>query len=367
MRDKRCKELAELLINYSTQLKAGEKVLINVIGSADNLAIELIEQAYSVGAIPFLQVENPKLEAAFLKGATAETFNCQRQWEELQMSQMDAYIGIRSGDNCYTLKDVPGEKHELNSTLLWEPVHGKIRVPKTKWVILRYPNDSMAQMAGMSTEAFEDYFFNVCTVDYKSMDKSMDPLVELMEKTDKVHIKGPGTDLRFSIKDIPVRKCSGKRNIPDGEVYTAPVKDSVNGVIRYNTPSPHDGFIFTNMELTFENGKIIKATSNNTEKCNKIFDTDQGSRYVGEFALGVNPQIKEAMGDILFDEKIAGSLHFTPGSSYDDAYNGNKSAIHWDLVLIQTAEMGGGEIWFDGKLIRKDGLFLLPELQGLNP
>ncbi|MDO4541407.1 MAG: aminopeptidase [Bacillota bacterium] len=367
MRDIRCKELAELLVDYSTELKPGEKVLINIIGSADNLALELIEKAYSVGAIPFLQVENPKLEAALLKEATKETFNTQRQWEELQMSQMDAYIGIRSGDNCYTLKDVPGEKHELKSTLLWEPVHGKIRVPKTKWVVMRYPNDSMAQMAAMSTEAFEDYYFNVCTVDYRAMDKAMDPLVELMEKTDQVHIKGPGTDLKFSIKDIPARKCAGKRNIPDGEVYTAPVKDSVNGVIRYNTPSPHDGFVFTDMELTFENGKIVKATSNNTEKCNQIFDTDAGSRYVGEFALGVNPRIREAMGDILFDEKIAGSLHFTPGASYDDAYNGNKSAVHWDLVLIQTPEHGGGEIWFDGVLIRKDGQFLLPELQGLNP
>ena len=367
MRDKRCKDLAELLIDYSTQLQPGEKVLINIIGEADNLALELIEKAYAVGAIPFVQVENPKLEAALLQGATETTFTSQRQWEELQMSQMDAYIGIRAGDNCYTLKDVPAAKHELKSTLLWEPVHGKIRVPKTKWVVMRYPNDSMAQMAGMSTEAFEDYYFNVCTVDYRAMDKSMDPLVELMEKTDKVHIKGPGTDLRFSIKDIPAQKCAGRRNIPDGEVYTAPVKDSVNGVIRYNTPSPHDGFVFTDMELTFEQGKIIKATANNTEKCNQIFDTDQGSRYVGEFALGVNPQITSAMGDILFDEKIAGSLHFTPGASYDDAFNGNKSAVHWDLVLIKTPEHGGGEIWFDDVLIRKDGVFLPPQLKGLNP
>ncbi|MEG0873747.1 MAG: aminopeptidase [Clostridiales bacterium] len=367
MKDPRCKKLAELLVDYSTELKPNEKVLINVIGNADTLAAEIIEKAYAVGAIPFLQIQNPKLEAAILKGATKETFNTQRTWEELQMQQMDAYIGIRASENCYTMKEIPSKNHELNSTLLWEPVHGKIRVPHTKWVVMRYPNDSMAQMAEMSTEAFEDYYFNVCTVDYRAMDKSMDPLVELMEKTDKVHIKGPNTDLTFSIKDIPAQKCAGRRNIPDGEVYTAPVKDSVNGVIHYNTPSPHDGFVFTDMELTFKDGKIVKATSNNTEKCNQVFDTDQGSRFVGEFALGVNPQINKAMGDILFDEKIAGSIHFTPGASYDDAFNGNKSAVHWDLVLIQTPEFGGGEIWFDDVLIRKDGEFLLPQLKGLNP
>jgi aminopeptidase len=195
----------------------------------------------------------------------------------------------------------------------------------------------------------------------------MDPLVQLLERTDKVQIKGPGTDLTFSIKNIPVIKCDGEKNIPDGEVYTAPVKDSVNGVIRYNTPSPHDGFVFKDMELTFEKGKIIKAVSNDSDRCNAIFDTDDGARYVGEFAFGVNPQIHDAMGDILFDEKIAGSIHFTPGASYDDAFNGNKSAVHWDLVLIQTPAYGGGEIYLDDVLVRKDGLFVIDELKGLNP
>lgn len=367
MRDLRNKELASLLVEYSTQLKPREKVLINIIGNADDLALEIIEKVYEVGAIPFLQIENNKLEAALLKGITKEQMEIQKSWELLQMEQMDAYIGIRASENPFTLKDIPPKNHELKSTLLWEPVHGKIRVPKTKWVVLRYPNDAMAQMAKMPTEAFEDYYFNVCTVDYKKMSQAMEPLKALMEKTDRVHIKAPNTDLTFSIKGIPARKCDGQRNIPDGEVYTAPVKDSVNGVIHYNTPSPHDGFVFQDMELTFKDGKIIKATSNNTEKCNAIFDTDAGSRYVGEFAIGVNPQIKDPMGDILFDEKIAGSIHFTPGASYDDAYNGNKSAVHWDLVLIQTKEYGGGEIWFDDVLIRKDGIFLPQELQGLNP
>jgi len=241
------------------------------------------------------------------------------------------------------------------------------RVDHTKWVVLRYPTESMSQQAGMSTEAFEDFYFDVCTLDYSKMDKAMTPLVELMNKTDRVRIVAKDTDLTFSIKGIPAIKCSGLRNIPDGEVYTAPVKDSVNGYITYNVPSVEEGIKFENVRLEFKDGKIVKATANDTVAVNKIFDTDEGARYVGEFALGVNPYITKAMGDILFDEKISGSIHFTPGQSYEDAPNGNKSAIHWDLVQVQTTEYGGGEIYFDDVLIRKDGMFVLDELKCLNP
>jgi aminopeptidase len=247
------------------------------------------------------------------------------------------------------------------------PVHSSTRVKKTKWVVLRYPNPSMAQLANMSTEGFENFYFDVCTLDYEKMSKAMDPLKKLMEKTDRVKIVGPGTELSFSIKNIGAVKCDGKLNIPDGEVYTAPVRDSVNGVIRFNTPSSYLGFTYENVTLEFKDGKIVKATANDTERINKIFDTDEGARYVGEFSLGFNPYIREPMKDTLFDEKIDGSFHFTPGQCYDDAYNGNHSAIHWDMVCIQRPEYGGGEIWFDDRLIRKDGRFVVPELELLNP
>ena len=156
-------------------------------------------------------------------------------------------------------------------------------------------------------------------------------------------------------------------NIPDGEVYTAPVKNSVNGFITYNTPSIQSGVTYENIRLEFVKGKIVNATANDTEKLNKVLDTDEGARYIGEFAIGVNPYITTPMKDTLFDEKIKGSFHFTPGNSYDDAFNSNHSAIHWDLVCIQTPEYGGGEIWFDDCLIRKDGFFVISELEGLNP
>ena len=225
----------------------------------------------------------------------------------------------------------------------------------------------MAQLANTSLEAFEDFYFDVCTLDYSKMDHAMDALAALMERTDKVHIKGPGTDLTFSIKDIPAIKCAGECNIPDGEVYTAPVKDSMNGIISYNTPSEEQGFTYENIVFEIENGKIVKATSNDNDRINHLLDTDEGARYFGEFAIGVNPYILEPMKDTLFDEKICGSFHLTPGASYEDAPNGNKSAVHWDLVMIQRAEYGGGEIYFDDVLIRKDGIFTLPELACLNP
>jgi aminopeptidase len=225
----------------------------------------------------------------------------------------------------------------------------------------------MAQQASMSTDAFEEFYFSVCNLDYSKMDKAMDALAARLNKADKVRIIAKDTDISFSIKGIGSKKCSGHCNIPDGEIYTAPVKNSINGKITYNTPSVENGFKFENVSFTFKDGKIVDATANDTAKLNAILDTDDGARYIGEFAFGVNPYIVKPMGDILFDEKISGSIHFTPGSCYDDCYNGNVSAIHWDLVQIQTKEYGGGEIYLDGELIRKDGLFVPSDLTCLNP
>ena len=265
------------------------------------------------------------------------------------------------------LSDVPAKNMEMYSKYWMKPVHSDIRVPKTKWCVLRYPNGAMAQLANMSSDAFCDFYYNVCNLDYNKMNDAMDALVKRMENADMVHIVGEGTDITFSIKGMPAVKCAGDCNIPDGEVYTAPVKNSVNGVISYNTPTIYQGTTFENISLTFEQGKIVKATSNHTDILNKILDTDEGARYIGEFSFGLNPYITFPMKDILFDEKISVSLHFTPGCAYEDADNGNRSAVHWDLVLIQTSGYGGGEIHFDNELIRKDGLFVVDDLECLNP
>jgi aminopeptidase len=367
MKDPRIEKLAKNLINYSVKLQKGEKILIENFKLETELVTALVKEAYAVGAYPFVSIKDHKVDRALLMGATEEHFNMVAEYEANVMKDMDAYIGLRSGVNINELSDVPAENMKIQGSTVGKKVHREIRVPKTRWVVLRYPTDSMAQSAKMSTEAFEDFYFNVCNLDYSKMDKAMDALEELMNRTDKVHIKGPGTDLTFSIKDIPAVKCAGEMNIPDGEVFTAPVRDSVNGTLSYNTPSPNNGFTFENVQLKFKDGKIVEATANDTERINKIFDTDEGARFIGEFAIGVNPYILYPMGDILFDEKIDGSFHFTPGQAYEEAWNGNSSNIHWDMVCIQRPEYGGGEIYFDDVLIRKDGRFVVEELEALNP
>lgn len=367
MIDPRISTLANNLVNYSCELKNGEKLLIEAIGLELPLVTELIDATYKAGAVPYCILKDSAVERAILMNTNRQQMEQKARFEAAVMSEMQAYIGIRSGSNASELSDVPPEKMEIYEKHFWNQVHGKIRVPHTKWVVLRYPNPSMAQLANMSTESFEDYYFNVCNLDYQKMSQAMNPLVELMNRTDKVKITGPGTDLEFSIQGLPAVKCDGKRNIPDGEVYTAPVRNSVNGRITYNTPSPHQGFTYENISLEFQDGKIIHAAANDSARINKVFDIDEGARYVGEFSFGLNPYINKPIRDTLFDEKISGSIHFTPGSAYDDCFNGNKSALHWDLVLIQTPEYDGGEIYFDEVLIRKNGKFVLPELAGLNP
>lgn len=366
--DERIKTLAYNLVNYSCKVKEGDKVYIHHISpSTEDLARQLVKEVYKAKGLPFVHYTNVKTQREMLLNCTKEQLEIMAEVDCLEMSKMDCYIGVRGTDNVSELSDVPSEKMKLYEQLYSTPVHHGIRVPNTRWVVLRYPNAAMAQLSGTSSEAFEDFYFKVCNLDYSKMGKAMESLVEYMNKTDKVQLKGPGTDLTFSIKDIPAIPCAGGLNIPDGEVFTAPVRDSINGTITYNTPSLQQGFTFENVCLKFENGKIVEATANDTERINKIFDIDEGARYVGEFAIGVNPYITKPMKDILFDEKIMGSIHFTPGNCYNDAPNGNHSSIHWDLVMIQTPEYGGGEIYFDDVLIRKDGRFVVPELECLNP
>lgn len=367
MKDPRMVKLAEQLVRYCVAAKAGDRVLIENTGLQREFVAELVAQVVAVGAEPYVQINDPLVQRAMESGATDAQLNRLASYDMQRMKDMDCYIAIRSPENMYETGDVSAEQKRKVMTLYSKKVHTDIRVPNTRWCVLRYPTPSMAQQASMSTPAFEDHYFNVCNLDYARMSRAMDALVSRMDNTDVVHIKGPGTDLTFSIKGIPTIKCDGRVNIPDGEVYTAPVRDSINGTIRYNANSLYNGTVFSDVQLTFKNGQVVEATSNNTALLNSILDTDEGARYVGEFAIGVNPYIHDAICDTLFDEKIAGSFHFTPGNAYDDAFNGNKSAIHWDLVCIQTEKYGGGEMYFDGELVRKDGMFVAEDLKGLNP
>jgi aminopeptidase len=365
MTDPRYQKLAKLLVNYSTQVKKGDRVLLDMIDVPDEFSIELMRAIRAGGGTPFIEVRHTRITREILRETNGKHAALLRDLELFRMKKVQAYIAIRGSDNMSENSDVPGDRLALYSRVT-RPVLD-YRVNKTRWCVLRWPTPGMAQAAGMSTEAFEDLYFDVCTMDYAKMARAMVPLERRMKRTDRVRLTAPGTDLTFSIKGIGAKMCRGDRNVPDGEVFSCPVKNSVNGVIQFNTPTLYAGTKFENVRLEFKDGQVINAMANNSRRLNEILDTDAGARYVGEFSLGFNPWILNPMCDILFDEKIAGSLHFTPGQAYEECDNGNRSAVHWDMVLIQRPEWGGGEVWFDGKLIRKNGLFVPKDLKPLNP
>ena len=366
MADQRELKLARLLVTYSVKLQKGESCLINAVDIPVTMTEALIQAVYEVGGYPVANVWSQRLERAMCQSANQASLEKWADVDTYRMKQMDAFIGIRGIANVRELATIP-EKSNLYSTYYNNPVHMETRLPHTKWVVLRYPTEIMAMQAGLGTVEFEEFFYRVCTeVDYQKMAEAMDNAKKYLDTVDKVHIKAPGTDLTFSIKGMGFIPCAGQMNIPDGEIYSCPIKTSVNGKITYNCESTYHGHCFKNVCLTFKNGKIIEAHSDNDVLLNEIFDVDAGARYVGEFALGCNPEVLEPMDNILFDEKISGSIHFTPGNAYEDCDNGNRSSVHWDLVQIQRPEYGGGEIWFDGELVRKDGVFLHSELQCLN-
>ncbi len=367
MLDPRMKKLADVLVGYSTKVAPGENVLIDYTEIPAEMITAIIDRVVEASGVPFIVTTEPRVTRALYLNATESQMKLMGRFDLEFMKEMQCFIALRGGTNITEYSDVPDQKMKLAEEFWHKPVRDQ-RVEHSKWVVLRWPTPSMAQQAGMSTEAFEDFFFNVCTLDYAKMAKAEQPLKERMERTDRVRIVGPlDTDLTFSIRGMPAIPCVGDRNIPDGECFSVPLKTSVSGVIHYNAPTISHGKPFDDIRFVIKDGKIIEATSSDTKSLNEILDTDEGARYFGEFSLGFNPYITKPMRDILFDEKIAGSLHFTPGQAYENADNGNRSKIHWDLVLIQLPEYGGGEIYFDDELIRKDGRFVPEYLHGLNP
>jgi aminopeptidase len=369
MPDPRWDTLAEILINHSTRLEEGERLLIECFDLDDStLPRLLVQKAARKGAQPLVETKDTRILRELIKHASEEQMRVMGEHELYRMERMHAYIALRGARNINEMADVPGEKLNLYNTHYLKPVHFEHRIKKTKWCVLRLPNASMAQQAGMSTEAFETFYFDVCNLDYARLTRALRPLVERMAAAREVQIEGPDTDLSFSIAGIPAIACAGEMNIPDGEVFTAPVRDSVEGHVRFNAPTVYQGTSFDGVRLEFARGRIVQAdcTGGDVKKLRRIFETDEGAAYVGEWSIGCNPRVLHPMRDILFDEKIAGSFHLTPGNAYDEADNGNRSKIHWDLVQIQRPEYGGGKISFDGVPIRVNGQFVPPELQMLD-
>lgn len=364
MRDPRVAEMAKVLVDYSTRIRKGDRVLISAAGFE---AAPLVKELYAL----CLQRGAEYVEYSFnVPEIDRQLYNLasKRQLEVFPQHKLDfyktltAYIGISAGENSMVNAN-SNQKSMVAYQKLTRPLVDQ-RVKHTKWVVTRFPTHGAAQEARMSLEEYEDYLFSACNIDWAVESRKMEKLKKLMDLTERVRLKAPDTDLTFSIKGLQGIKCDGRYNIPDGEVFTAPVRDSVQGVLTYNCPTIYQGKEFNNIRLEFKDGKIVKATAGEmTAALNKILDTDEGARYIGEFSLGINPNIRTPMRNILFDEKIFGSIHFTPGQAYDEADNGNRSAVHWDMVRL----MQDGEIWFDDRMIQKNGRFTVKELETLNP
>ena len=365
MKDPRVRELAKVLVNYSTRVMKGDVVLISASGfEAAPLVQELYILCMERGA-NYVEYEFtlPEINRHFFNKGTKSQLSYFPGHKLDFMKKATVYIAISAGENSMVM----AQANQPNM-IAWSKVVRPIvdqRVKHTRWVITRYPTHGAAQEAKMSLEEYEDYLFSACCIDWAAESKKQEKLKRLMDKADRVRIIATDTDLTFSIKGMPGIKCDGRYNIPDGEVFTAPVRGSVEGYITYNCPTIYQGKEFNNVRLEFSKGKIVNAFAPGMEEnLNKILDTDEGARYIGEFAIGVNPGITQPMRNILFDEKIFGSIHFTPGQCYDECDNSNRSAVHWDMVKILKND---GEIWFDDQLIQKDGRFVQKNLLALNP
>jgi aminopeptidase len=365
MKDPRIEQFAAILVDYSTRVKKGDVVLINAAGLE---AMPLVKELYALcikrGA-KYVEYtfSVPEIDRSFYNLANKQQLDHFPQHKLDFYKSLTVYIGISAGNNSMVMANA-----RQDAMVAYQKVTKPLidqRVKHTRWCVTRYPTHAAAQEARMSLDEYEDYLFSACCIDWKAESKKQDKLKKLMDRTKKVRILAPDTDLRFSIDGLPGIKCDGRFNMPDGEVFTAPVRDSVQGYITYNCPSIYQGKEYSGIRFDFKNGRIVKAgaEAGMSSALNKILDTDDGARYVGEFSLGINPGIRQPMRNILFDEKIFGSIHFTPGQAYDECDNGNRSAVHWDLVRI----LSDGEIWFDDVLIQKNGRFIHKDLLDLNP
>jgi aminopeptidase len=354
--------LAKKILHYSCDLKEGQNVLISLTGlNGIGLARALVAEARAMNAIPFVQIEDTEIQHIFMKTGDTDFWEKQANVDQLPlMKQMDAYVGVRASKNIYEQADVSKEANKAYGDHFVDPVHFNERVNNTSWVVLRYPSEAFAMNAKMPTEKFREFYYNACLLDYSKLAKAMKPLKERLEETDVVKLKGEGTDIEFSVKGQTWIPCSGEKNIPDGELFSSPILDSVNGQITY-APSVYQGKPFEFVQLKVENGTVTDFDSSNNDALEEILGTDDGARRFGEFSFGLNPVISEPMYDILFDEKIYGSNHLTLGNDYEEAPNGNESNIHWDLVCI------GPDVYLDGEKIREGRKFITDDLKVLNP
>jgi len=362
-------QLAGILVEHSCRLQPGERVLIEAVGAPRDVVAAVVRKAAESGASPFVVFKEDAVLRELALVQSPDDLRLVAESELTLLRSMDALIGIRAHRNCHELGDLPEEKRRAVYEHYVRPVHCEYRNLHLRRVFVRWPTAAAAQAARLCTDAFRRLFFRACLIDYAALEEAARPLLARLVEADRVRLVGPDdTDLRFDITGVPAITMAGRQNVPDGEIQTSPVPGSLNGRVRYNVPSTYMGHFFPEIGLDFRNGEVVDVFGAcDNKQVWSILRQDEGALRVGEFAVGINPALDRPVGDLLFDEKMWGSVHLAQGNSYRETDNGNRSAVHWDIVLHQTADAGGGEMYLDDDLIRRDGRFVVPELKHLNP
>lgn len=353
------------ILLFSLELKKGDKIYIDINGDAsEQLQEYLFRQIINLGCLPKINVTTTHNYIQLVNKGDKEYFEYLYLTEKTNLELMDAYLNIKIDTNKFNYKELNKKNLELYYELYHLPK--LIEASKKKWLVTELPTDSMAQFSELSTNQLRKIFFNASNIDFTKYDSELSYLKRLLDNTENIRVTGTNTNLSFSKKNIKSFICDGKSNLPDGEIFTAPIKESLEGYISFNLPTSFMGIRYNNIYLEFNKGRVVNYKSDNNEALGSLLNKDEGSCYIGEFGIGFNPYIYKPMQNTLFDEKMAGSLHLAIGQSYEMANNENSSSIHVDFILCQLKEFGGGEIYFDNNLIRKDGYFTPIELNRLN-
>ncbi len=360
MVDARIKKAAEILVDYSAKVKKEDYVRINCAPAAKPLALEIYRLCLKKGAYPIFNISFDEAPKIYYENASEEQL---KKFPELAMyeaKKMDVFITIGGEEDTRVLEKVDPKKISMRAKVVRPISDYIVNKAQKRWVLFEYPTKGLAKDAGMSLKDYENFVFDSIDLDWEKENKKMYKLARILDKTDKVRIVGRDTDLTFSIKGMSAKpddkKYEGQHNMPDGEVFTAPVKNSVNGYIYYEYPVVYNGKEVSGIRLEFKNGRIVKANAKKNEKLLKaMIETDEGSHYLGEFGIGLNYKINRFTKNILFDEKIGGTIHLAVGAAYKECNGKNKSAVHWDMIK----DMRKGEIYFDNKLVFKDGKWLV--------
>lgn len=354
MADPRVTKLASILVHHSVRVKKGELIVINSSSEAAPLALECYKLILKAGGIPSVNFSMPRFAYTYYKYAKPHQLNCFPKVAKFEAENLKGMINIGAPFNTKEFSNIDPKKIVLRRRVT-NPI-SEIILNK-KWVGCDYPTNALAQDADMSLEEFEDFLFNATNIDWNKESKKQDKIKAVLDKGKRVRILADDTDLTFSIKGRTAIKCYGEHNMPDGEVFLAPVEKTTEGFIHYSFPVIYNGREVSGVTLKFKKGKVVDAKALKNEKFLKaMINTDKGSKYLGEFGIGMNPNITKFIKNILFDEKILGSVHLALGRAYKEGGGVNQSALHWDMIKDLR---NGGRVYIDDKLMHKNGRWLV--------